>query len=646
MLGNVEIESGTFLVDGAFKVSNVTDTADDSVTTKKDDTSVPLSIKFSGENAVLAVPSVITTYNYTTNSTDGGAAELTGSSLAFADPSAKIAGNSTYPICFSNAVNETHTWGTALAVTNTKGLKKLGAGTLKLSYAPAYAGFEITVAENGGSVVLPKDANITLGKFTKVDSETDTTKTLVYYKAAATVEDVAVEYGADFATADVTVSLTGDDVDGKEYKLTVGGETKTATAENGTVTFSGVATGHSTAYDSLEYSLSSDAVTVSGGSGSKTIADNASWFWTRADGSTEDTDGGSWGRTMTWSDGKTSVGEGDTFTPVASDASVVDVALQVCFGDANDDVIDLTGARAAVKIATVKVNDVDTLVFQALNNGTFVTLTGGDAPNAETTYNVALHLDYAARKYTVKIGETMMQYAESTEEDKTLLAMANGATAMSAVAFAGQGTLTSLVGETSEGYVAMDDEGTRYLTLDAALESEKSVTMLHAGNYGGTAYAKSDKVAPTGAANVPVAAASAEAAAASVKVALTAAQIQQGLKTSYYKTVATESAVSGTYDVAVTLDETQVAPTVAADADDSAMKVTTSSVSLNVTNTKAGLYYGIAAGDTPEAAVTVAAGTMTKCDTDGEDLNLTAAMPTGVVKYYKVIVDDNAPSSN
>ena len=200
-LGNVDITNGVFAIGGAFTSKEVTDEIDSSVTTSGGITSVPIgTISFTGDNAILAVSATLTKSHYTTNSVDGGAATLVSTDdPVFADPSAKIAGNSTYPICFSNAVNETHTWGTALAATNTKGLKKLGAGTLKLSYAPAYAGFEITVAENGGSVILPKDANITLGDYTVVSAETETTKTLVY---AATVNVTGLAH--DHATATVT----------------------------------------------------------------------------------------------------------------------------------------------------------------------------------------------------------------------------------------------------------------------------------------------------------------------------------------------------------------------------------------------------------------------------------------------------------
>jgi hypothetical protein len=136
----------------------------------------------------------------------------------------------------------------------------------------------------------------------------------------------------------------------------------------------------------------------------------------------------------------------------------------------------------------------------------------------------------------------------------------------------------------------------------------------------------------------------AAAAAENYTVVLTSAQKTQGLDAGYYKTAVVAGATEGTFVVTAVLDKAKVAPTVAADEDEGAMEVTTSSVSLNVTNTKKGLYYGIAAGDSTELGV-ANAGTLTLCTSDNQDLDLTAEMPTSGVKYYKVIVSDE-PKSN
>ena len=79
-----------------------------------------------------------------------------GGTLAFGegvtgDPSSRIVG-STSPICFSNGVNEVHTWASELASSNVGGLTKLGAGTLTLEQAPKYTGWTTVKA---GKLIVP-----------------------------------------------------------------------------------------------------------------------------------------------------------------------------------------------------------------------------------------------------------------------------------------------------------------------------------------------------------------------------------------------------------------------------------------------------------------------------------------------------------
>lgn len=114
-------------------------------------------LKFLGDGATLAVSGT----------------ETVGETTAFVDPSARIA-YSTAPICFSNAVNEVHTWATALASSNTDGLVKKGEGTLTLAAAPLYTGDTYL---DGGTLKIPTSANKTVkthvvGKSVRTGTET------------------------------------------------------------------------------------------------------------------------------------------------------------------------------------------------------------------------------------------------------------------------------------------------------------------------------------------------------------------------------------------------------------------------------------------------------------------------------------------
>ena len=136
-------------------------------------------LKFLGDGATLAVSGTVTEDEVTT----------------FVDPSARI-GYSTYPICFSNAVSEVHTWSTALAASNTGGLVKKGEGTLTLAAAPLYTGE--TYLE-GGTLKIPTSANIKVkthveGKSVRKKFETiDETQYTVYTLGAKRMMMIIVQ---------------------------------------------------------------------------------------------------------------------------------------------------------------------------------------------------------------------------------------------------------------------------------------------------------------------------------------------------------------------------------------------------------------------------------------------------------------------
>ena len=96
--------------------------------------------------------------------------------VIFADPSSAIK-NSTAPICFTNALNEMHTWSTALAASNTGGLVMKGSGTLTLTAEPQYSGD--TYLDNvDGTLKIPTSADVKVkthveGKSVRTDTTTE-----------------------------------------------------------------------------------------------------------------------------------------------------------------------------------------------------------------------------------------------------------------------------------------------------------------------------------------------------------------------------------------------------------------------------------------------------------------------------------------
>ncbi len=129
----------------------------------------------------------------------GGAMAITGKNdlggdVDFADVSALIA-NSTSPICFSNGVNEVHTWASELSSSNVGGFTKLGAGTLTLELAPKYTGWTTVKA---GKLIVPEGTalDVVAGAGGEIEG--------------ATTNNLAFAEGYTFDTgADSTIVATG-----------------------------------------------------------------------------------------------------------------------------------------------------------------------------------------------------------------------------------------------------------------------------------------------------------------------------------------------------------------------------------------------------------------------------------------------------
>ena len=140
---------------------------------------------------------------------EGGAMAITGKNdlggdVDFADVSALIVGSSS-PICFSNGVNEVHTWANALAASNVGGLTKLGAGTLTLSAAPLYTGWTTVKA---GKLIVPAGTALDLVAGAGGEIEGATTNNLKFaadYTLAAGTESFAATGTAD--VSDLTVYI-------------------------------------------------------------------------------------------------------------------------------------------------------------------------------------------------------------------------------------------------------------------------------------------------------------------------------------------------------------------------------------------------------------------------------------------------------
>jgi len=295
----------------------------------------------------------------------------------------------------------------------------------------------------------------------------------------ATVSDVTFNYGNDFATATVTATVSGD---ATEYTLTVGGNNYAGSVSGSTVTFSNVATGHATAYDNVSYAITAtdgtSPVDVSGGSGSVKVADMRTWIHERAASSTGASgsaagSGGEWTTEVTYNDNVAAV-ENNTFTAYNCSTgdcvtATVNDLVYTSLSDTSDMSVIANDSQGAVALGETNVNEVTTMCFMILakEDGDFVwkpATWGGNTPQLDTPYDIAVTFDYAAKKYSVCINGTNLMVDGATKFD-----LCTNKSELKSITFNGEGTLSSIEGIESTGYMVKAANGTYYATFAAAI---------------------------------------------------------------------------------------------------------------------------------------------------------------------------------
>ena len=424
---------------------------------------------------VLTITASADTY-YTPALTVNGAAQTSPYELTTTDADVTVSVTATldtYTITIPSVANTTvsviYTSGSAAQEATAEGDITVDAGTSLTATWTAASGYKIMAGAS--QTINPVVSAQTL------DSPTVEAK-------GATVSGVTFNYGDDFATATVTATVSGD---ATTYTLTVGGTDYPGVVDGSSVTFSGVATGHSSAYDSVNYTIAAtdgtSSVVVSGGSGSAPVADvvNANWINENATTHGQTAAGGAWtnAAAVTYSEeGKAEISDNRFAATTASTASRVVLEFEVCFSSASEETVS-GDAQAAIKLG----EDNSVTTFKILTTGnewTSVSYAGLQIDPSET-YNVVLTIDYGSKTYKVDVGGNALTNSAGVAS----FALASSSASVQNIDFAGSGTLTSLKGSQFEGYMVKDALNNFYATIQAATQAYNSAngpyTVLHDG---------------------------------------------------------------------------------------------------------------------------------------------------------------------
>ncbi len=299
----------------------------------------------------------------------------------------------------------------------------------------------------------------------------------------ATVSNVAVSYGADYASATVTATVSDTTLD--YYISWAGGEpVKGSVSGSGSqVTFDVSGINHTTEYQSAAYSITAKDgetdVTTTGGSGTTVAADTTTWF-SQSSANSGAPVNGSWTTAVNLTEPATV--EDNTFTAAAeSTSSRVVLEFNVCFSATNAD--DVSGeAQAAIKLGE---SGGATTFMVLASNAAWTPVSRGDfVPDASATYKVVMTIDYGNGSYGVTVGDNVLTNASGSANFPLAK---SGATSVKNIDFAGSGTLTSMKGDQVEGYMVVANNGTRYPTIAAAIAAYNAdptigqLRVLHAG---------------------------------------------------------------------------------------------------------------------------------------------------------------------
>ena len=294
---------------------------------------------------------------------------------------------------------------------------------------------------------------------------TDVTATAPTVEAkGATVSDVSVSYGADYASATVTATISDTTLD--YYISWSSGEPVKGSVSGSQVTFDVSGINHTTEYQSAGYTITAKdgetAVTTTGGSGTSVAADTTPWF-SQSSANSGAPVGGSWATAVNLST-PTNVTDNTFEATAPSTSSRVVLEFEVCFSSTSEE--DVSGeAQAAIKLA--EVDSVTTFMVLTNGNNWAAVSAAGFVPEATETYKVVLTIDYVSNTYRVDVeGHSMTNVAGAAD-----FSLAANRSSVQNIDFAGSGTLTSMKGDQVEGYMVVDKNGTRYPSIAAAISA-------------------------------------------------------------------------------------------------------------------------------------------------------------------------------
>ena len=308
--------------------------------------------------------------------------------------------------------------------------------------------------------------HVELAGYGKIHSVTTTVEAV----ANVTVTPGTITYGADFTNVTITAKLSGTGYDSAEYSLTWNGASVDAVASVSGDTLTIIAPINPPAAGRAPVTY---AINVNGAAGetqNTVVADTRAWVTENA-GNYEAT--GTWSNDFEYVETVATIADNTYTANSCTTGDLVTITFEnLVYTEFSDLTVETPdGTQGAFALA--EDNGVTSFYILAKPGEDYVwtrAAWAGGTPSTNVAYTVEMAFNYTNNTYSVKVSDESNSGSLSVNS-ATEFNICKESTKVTGFVFKGSGTMTGIQGVDSIGYMAKDNAGHWYATIDDAAGS-------------------------------------------------------------------------------------------------------------------------------------------------------------------------------
>ena len=303
--------------------------------------------------------------------------------------------------------------------------------------------------------------------------------TTVEAVANVTITPGDVTYGADFTNVTITATIVGDGAASATYMLNWKGSTYDMTIvshDGNNYTLSAQIPSPASGRESVNYTISATVNDVPAGaseSATAVIADENEWVDENYETTGQTAAGGSWSNTVAYANSVADISD-NTFTATRETTGdkVIITFKNLTYAELCDREVETPeGTQGAFALA--EESDVKSFYILAMENSKYTwkaTTCAGVAANTNIAYTIVMTFDYVSNTYSVSVSDGT-NTGDLSIGSSSAFPLCVAKTSVTDFVFKGSGKLEAIKGVDSIGYMAKDNAGHWYATIDDATGS-------------------------------------------------------------------------------------------------------------------------------------------------------------------------------